>query len=320
MNTAQVSIELVLAGILALCAFVLPFWRGADLSQNLLQADMFVALLGIAYLFGVVFDKLADLMLSPMEHYLRLQEASRYLDDNPDFTGKDPFPQDKFEVRLRAAQDGRLDWMNSLRSRIRTSREVAVLGLPASLGIVAYGELARACPTNDGATCPANWMYAFIVLNILFFLAAILREEFSSRKTDRSKQPSTVTNLNVPKEKTTAEIPETSSQNQPLSAARKRMKTHELSRSESVREGEMKQASRQMRAEAMPYSLIVVNSAIALASAAALGPDRSWILLFGAGTLMFSLLALWAWYRITRTYIRFLARAGRERSKETHAS
>lgn len=319
MNTAQVSIELVLAGILALCAFVLPFWRGADLSQNLLQADLLVAVLGIAYLFGVVFDKLADFMLGPMEHYLRLEEASGYLTDNPHFQGKDPFPQDKFEVRLRTAQDGRLEWMNSLRSRIRTSREVAVLGLPASLGIVVYGEFTRVCATNNSAACSPGGMYAFIVLNIIFFMAAILREEITIRRSNPSKEESTAGKVTVPKEGAMSEIADPS-EKKSLIATSRRIKTHELSRTASDRRDQMKQAASRMRAESVPYYLIVVNSVIALATAAALSPDQYWILLVGTGTLIFSLMALWAWYRITRTYIRFLARAGREKSKERHAS
>jgi hypothetical protein len=110
------------------------------------------------------------------------------------------------------------------------------------------------------------------------------------------------------------------SEKKSLIATRKRTKTHQLSRTASDRTDQMKQAASRMRAESVPYFLIVVNSVIAFAAAAALSPYPYWILLVGTGTLIFSLMALWAWYRITRTYIRFLARAGREKSKETHAA
>lgn len=319
MNTAQVSIELVLAGILAICAFVLPFWRGADISQNLLQADWLVALLGIAYLFGVVFDKLADFILSPMEHYLRLQEADDRLKQHSKSKHQDPFPQDKFEVRLRAAHDGRLDWMNSLRSRIRTSREVAVLGLPASLGIVMYTGFNRACGTNGGPACAASWMYGFIVLNLLFFVAAIGRDELLARAPEPPRQESAIANPNLDNQESAAGALSAVEKEAPT-ATKKRLKTHQLSRLPEVRERQMRQAAARMRAESIPYFLIVVNSSIAIAVAAALWPEYSWMPLLGAGSFVFSLFALWAWYRITRTYIHFLARAGRLKSRKTGAS
>ena len=89
MNTAQVSIELILAGILALCAFVLPFWKGESISPQLLQSEALIGFLGLAYLLGVVFDKLADTMLTPAEHYLRIKQGAKFLDDHKSFKGKD---------------------------------------------------------------------------------------------------------------------------------------------------------------------------------------------------------------------------------------
>ena len=85
MNTARVSVELVLAGILGLCVFVLPFFPGADLRSDLPQNEALIGVLGLAYL---------------------------------------------------REKDWRLDWMNTLKSRIHTSRELTKPGLPATLGIV----------------------------------------------------------------------------------------------------------------------------------------------------------------------------------------
>jgi hypothetical protein len=297
MNTAQVSIELVLAGILALCAFVLPFWRGADISQNFLQTDALIVVLGGAYLFGVVFDKLADFLLSPFEHYLRLQEANSNLSKGS--TAKDPFPQDRLEFKLREANDGRLEWMNALKSRIRTSRELAVLGLPASLGFVIYEGFSRNCATNGGTVCSMPWIYIFVALNIAVFLLAIWREQATDEQ-------HTAVQANA---------------EQPTPGRRDKIRTQELSHDTKQRRDQMRQSRKQLRAEAWLYYLMVINSAVAIAVVAALDPEQSWILLFGTGALIFSLLSFWTWHRITRTYIRFVSRARSERSgKETPAA
>ncbi|HUE99679.1 MAG TPA: hypothetical protein VMN99_10520 [Anaerolineales bacterium] len=71
MKTAQISVELVLAGFLGFYAFVLPFFPGAVLNSDLLQNEALVGVLGPAYLLGVIFDKLADTLLNPREHYFR---------------------------------------------------------------------------------------------------------------------------------------------------------------------------------------------------------------------------------------------------------
>ena len=176
MNTAQVSIELVLAGILALCAFVLPFFRGADLNADLLQSEALIGILGLAYLLGVIFDKLADTILHPMEHILRLRQADEYLDDHSDFEGKDAYPQNKLEFNLRKSKDGRLDWMNSLKSRIRTSRELAVLGPPAVMGIVLHQ-----------STAPA-WIHIPVALNLLSFILAVFLESITSDEDEKTQR------------------------------------------------------------------------------------------------------------------------------------
>jgi hypothetical protein len=287
MNTAQVSIELVLAGILALCAFVLPFWRGTDISQDLLRTDTLIIVLGGAYLFGVIFDKLADFLLNPFEHYLRLQEANRNL--NKGSKALDPFPQDKLEFKLRAANDGRLEWMNSLKSRIRTSRELAVLGLPASLGFVIYEGFGGDCSTNGGTACSVPWIYIFIGLNIAVFLFAIWREWTADEEHAGRQAP---------------EAPGRSG----------RIRTQDLSHDSDRRKEQMQQSRRQLRAEARLYYLMVINSVIAIIVVAILRPEHSWFLLFGAGALIFSLFSFWTWHRITRTYIRFVARARDDRA------
>ena len=277
MSTAQVSIELVLAGILALCAFVLPFLGGQDITTDLLQSNALIGVLGAAYLFGVVFDKLADTLLMPMENHLRLKQAAKYLHKKPKFKGKDAFPQNILEFRLRKAQDGRLQWMESLKSRIRTSRELAVLGLPAALGIIVYQDVTQGCGAGSEKICASEWIYAFIGINLLLLVTAVWKESRDRDEDTDQKNPRAI-------------------------------KTDDLHKDENKRRRQLDMASTQMHVNALPYYLLIANSSIGIVVVSIRNSGDSSIALIGAGGLILTLLSLWACLRITRTFMKFVAR------------
>lgn len=267
MNTAQVSIELILAGILALCAFVLPFWKGTSIDPQFLQNEALIGFLGLAYLLGVVFDKLADTMLTPAEHFLRIKQGAKFLDDHKTFKGKDPFPQNDLEFSLKKAKDGRLEWMNSLKSRIRTSRELAVLGLPAVMGLTIY-QTSRA----------SWWIFLPVALNLLLFIAMIWLESRTSDEdsSERAKQA--------------------------------KLKTNQLSPDREIRELQVRQMRRQTYIASIPYYLLLANSVITTGVIAVFNLNNQIIVLLAVGGTIISLLALWSCLRITRTYLKFVAR------------
>lgn len=170
MKTVEVAVEYVLVGLLALFAFALPFFPGA-LDPAWLSSEKLIGILGLAYLFGVVFDKIADTMLAPHEQYLRIAQARRNLKEGGGSTGDsvDPFPQDRLENSVRSAGDGRLEWMDALRGRIRTTRGLAVFGLPAALGIVLYlGKTGQGGAYRLGMIVPVALLCLCISSSILF--------------------------------------------------------------------------------------------------------------------------------------------------------
>ena len=67
MKTAEVAIKHVLAGLLSFCAFMWPLLSGFNVDQKLLQSGAMLGVPGMAYMPGIVFDKLADTVLSPIE-------------------------------------------------------------------------------------------------------------------------------------------------------------------------------------------------------------------------------------------------------------
>ena len=100
MKTTEVFIELVLIGSMVLAIAALPFLPeivGSWLtSANWPIVGGIVAsaiLIGIAYLLGVVFERLADSCMEIWEKHSRLRFASKQKTKHPSPSG-DPFPED----------------------------------------------------------------------------------------------------------------------------------------------------------------------------------------------------------------------------------
>jgi len=293
MKTAEVAIEHVLTGLLALCAFGLPFarWYGLDGKSLGSGNERLIGILGLAYLFGVVFDKIADILLHPFEQRLRLRLAGKLRDRKPG-PGKDAFPQDALEFSLREQGGGRLEWMDSLRSRIRTLRGLAVLGLPAALGIALY----QTTPDDydpSGQSLGNLFPYLAIALNLFFILASlVLSMPF---RIQRTSKPSGEAN----QRKTLFPI----------------LRTDELPEVREDREKALGKANWRVCIHAGPYVFMQAASVLAVAVIACSPPLCSplscsqpyrCVVLAVAGTASV-VLALWVWHRITKTYMDFVA-------------
>ncbi len=174
MNVIAMAFEYILAGLLALCAFVLPFLPRCILESGGDLAGITAIAIGLSYLAGMVFDKAADAILGPLEQWLRLQRANKHAAHTPEHN-RDPFPQDALEFSLRK-NDGALEWMNSLRSRIRCARALAVFSCPAAMGIAVF--------LYAGA---ASWPKIMIVavFGVICVFAIICKAVFPLRKTGK---------------------------------------------------------------------------------------------------------------------------------------
>ncbi len=260
MKTAEVAIEYILTGLLALCAFVLPFLpEQLNFQHHLIKNEALFGLLGLAYPIGIIFDKLADMALAPIEQYLRLKQAGKHIKNNRECFKGDPFPQDTLENYLRQKQDGRLEWMDSLRSRIRVSRSLAVFGLPAAMGIVIYLILMK--ESGSQLSC----LLVVAVVNLLLLVGSIFPvSKFS-------------------------------------------LKTHELYLYECDRNGQLNEAKNQMWRGVSLYSLIlfVFTVTIVMLGCCGLYSGTGYLIVGIIGAIV-SLFALWSWYKITETYMKFL--------------
>lgn len=128
MNTAEVAIEHVIAGILAAVVIVLPFVEPKQF-ELLKETPAAIAFLGGAYLLGVVTDKVFDTILGGVENLIRRKECKKRRDriTSPPAAAAEWFAQDMVEAAARRGADGGVQWMNHLRTRIRLTRTLAVL-------------------------------------------------------------------------------------------------------------------------------------------------------------------------------------------------
>jgi hypothetical protein len=125
MRTTEVFVEQVIVGMLVLATAVLPFLRPDALLGALSVGDG-VALLGIAYLLGILFDRFGDTLSYGLEQRGRLAFAARLGPDE-----RKRFHEDALCVRAAGAGNGVGQRLEYLRARTRLSRALAVF-LPAT--------------------------------------------------------------------------------------------------------------------------------------------------------------------------------------------
>ncbi len=133
MKTTEIFVEQVLIGSIVLAIVALPWFReiaaGPFSSNNTPWATVTgigagAVLLGLVYLVGVVFDRLADSIMVGWERHMRLRFANKY-ERGPG--SDDPFDEGKFRSAILIKGGGAVDWIDYLRTRVRLARSVAVL-------------------------------------------------------------------------------------------------------------------------------------------------------------------------------------------------
>jgi hypothetical protein len=123
-------------------------------------------LLGVTYLLGVVFDRFADTLLHRIDGHHRARHALRHHRKRPLATTADPFPEDRYRVRVLLAGGAVAEFFNYLRSRIRLSRALAVYlpGLTVSATLAGAG-------AGGGAVAPSR---SLVFVGVAYLLAFVL--------------------------------------------------------------------------------------------------------------------------------------------------
>jgi len=308
MKTAEVAIEHVLTGLLALCAFLLPLLSGLEVSEQLLQSEALIGVLGLAYLFGVVFDRLADTILSPIEQWLRLRLANRFLEkEKPLVYGDDPFPQDVLEFSLRGEQNGRVDWMDSLRSRIRTSRGLAVLGFPAAMGIAIF---LAAEPVSQVRWY--WWPHLAVAVNLVLMSTATavssIRFSTSHNAVESGVAETrrhTASRLRLIVAKYCKKLKTKADR---LRKKLKSVRTNELLEKGTDRADLIKRSTKRMLICTFFYLLMLINAAVTIATIVTWPKQLLARLVIWLSIVLATALPLLVWYRITETHMNFIYR------------
>ena len=124
MSFVAVTVEYLLAGLLVLFAVAWPLTDG---DPSLPDKDVFLFVLaGVAYMLGVVADRIAETIVEPAARYANLERAKLLEGEVPT---QDPLPLGRIIRELRAEKEGhRLEWHDQLRGRIRVTRNLLVFG------------------------------------------------------------------------------------------------------------------------------------------------------------------------------------------------
>jgi hypothetical protein len=133
-STTEIFIEQVIIGLLVLLIGCLL--GGESSVRWVLNADLgsFVVVAALAYLLGIVFDRIGDTVLARLERHNRLHfaaeiAAGRDARKDREVALRDPFEEEKYRLGV-LGPDGAAKYGDYLRSRIRLTRALA-FSLPA---------------------------------------------------------------------------------------------------------------------------------------------------------------------------------------------
>lgn len=285
MKTTEVFVEQVLIGLLVilnlgliLCPDIAAKAEHPDITSS-------VAVIATAYLVGIVFDRFADTLLEDIERYSRLKLAlkgKKLLLDN------DPFPEDQYRMKVFQNREAS-SYTNYLRSRIRLSRAMAILIPGLSVSFL----LSKTRESMD-----RSWWIAAAVSVGLIYSGALVAQLIRGKKNESKDESG--------KKKKTAivwyKVPKTNE-----------LKDH----MENWHDGSETNAPSELEnyiKDNLPLSRLAVGEPFSWATALliglgfALASQTSQSALFAVPVLSIALtlLTVWTWCRINKTFLVFL--------------
>ena len=158
MNATDVYVEQVIIGGIVV-AIVVTLFTGAlpQLEGDWAEIGVFVA---IAYLAGLVYDRIGDTLLERIEKRQRLEFAIGERIRNRDID--DPFPEDRYRAFVHSGGEELARQYNYLRTRVRLMRAAASLLPAATVALLVH--------RNHGT---AGWLVTFDVIAAYALVATI---------------------------------------------------------------------------------------------------------------------------------------------------
>jgi hypothetical protein len=193
MNATELIVELVLTGILALAALLLPILASMNFQPEL-TAETVALWIAAGFLIGVVVDRCADSILERWEGFVRCKYAyteavstaraalvaGRSLED--------AFPEGWMRVRMMSkGSEGVVKWLEQSRVRIRIARTVAVLVPAMTASVLAAMDICADCSGKVRpelcAAASGPWGRGVLVpmLHLLFLVICFACAEWCSK-------------------------------------------------------------------------------------------------------------------------------------------
>jgi len=165
MKTTEIFIEQVLVGSIVLAIAVLPLYAEIPCRWPTIECTKLTfvggvaggaVLLGLVYLVGMVFDRLADTILETWERHMRLRFAFKATTGWPR-PWRDPFPEGKYKTRILIQGGAVSEWIEYLRTRIRLARSLAIF-LPGLTVALQAALLHFDCKADCGGMSCDPWL------------------------------------------------------------------------------------------------------------------------------------------------------------------
>jgi hypothetical protein len=146
MKTTEIFIEQVIIGFVVLLIAAVPFH--AEIRSQLGDQEkaweailaIAAAMVGAAYLLGILFDRFADSVLDDLSQ----RQLEGFVAKEPEHW-KPPFPEARLRIAVLRAGGSSVEWLDYLRSRLRLSRAMAVFmpGLNFAIALALRPQLSR---------------------------------------------------------------------------------------------------------------------------------------------------------------------------------
>lgn len=156
MKLGELFFEQVLIGLLVLAVLALPF-APQLMSAKLADVNTILGVAGgalvlaVAFVLGLMFDRIADSLADRLDAHNRLCYTLRQKEPRQ----RDPYPEDAYRITVLKLEKDVVLWMNYHRSRIRVARALMVYG-PALAMAAVVGSAALAVP--NGVSSSLAWL------------------------------------------------------------------------------------------------------------------------------------------------------------------
>lgn len=280
MKTTELYIEQVIIGFLVLAIAALPWAPELGITLGDISIAEGSVLLGLAFLLGIPFDRLADTLTERLDRHHRLLfalskwEGKKFPAAKPANNNQleeDIFAEDEYRLQELRDKEAVVKWIDYHRSRIRLARALAVYGPALTLSSTLY--MARSDPAMSDYKIGV-WLGAVVAGYVVWGIVANPESGLFGQKLPRTNETD--------------------------------FEQYAKDRDRINEQGQVKKDSRAgVRVWSKEWSLVVPVGVLVAALSFGLyyKGKTAWIAVGGA---LVTVISAWTWWRISATYRTYL--------------